>query len=314
MGIIMSVEKNQAISVVVPVYNEAEVIVEFHNRLSNVMNSLGHPWIVYYIDDGSTDMSSHLVTELQQQNNNIKLIRFSRNFGKEAATTAGLDLCGDNVVVLIDCDLQDPPEVIPELFAKYLEGYDVVYAKRTIRHGETWLKRFTAKMFYKLMSKLGPVELPQNVGDFRIMSKRAVMALRTMKERTRFMKGLFAWVGFPSAEVLYERHPRHAGTSKWNYARLTGLGIEGIVGYTTAPLRISTILGLLVAGTSLVYGLILVAKTIIWGNPVPGYPSIIVAILFLGGMQLLCMGIIGEYLARIFIESKGRPIYILDEN
>ncbi|TCZ55442.1 glycosyltransferase family 2 protein [Roseicella aquatilis] len=303
-----------SLSVVVPAYNEAEVIHEFQRRLSLVMAGIGLPWEVVYVDDGSSDGTAELLAAMQASHPQIAVVALSRNFGKEAALTAGLDhACGSDAVIVIDADLQDPPEVIPDLVAAWREGgIDVAYAQRRSRAGETWLKKATASAFYRLMQRLGgPVRLPPDTGDFRLMSRRAVDALLQLRERHRFMKGLFAWVGFPSRAVLYDRAPRAAGTTKWNYRRLWALSLEGITSFTTLPLKVATWLGLATATGALVYGGWVVAKALLYGDPVPGYPSLMTVVLLLGGVQLITLGVIGEYLGRIFNETKGRPLYVV---
>jgi polyisoprenyl-phosphate glycosyltransferase len=220
---------------------------------------------------------------------------------------------GDAVVV-IDVDLQDPPEVIPELVAGWREGYDVVYARRRVREGETWAKRATAKAFYRIMGRLGGrVEIPEDTGDFRLMSRRALDALLQLRERHRFMKGLFAWVGFPARAVLYDRAPRAAGTTKWNYWKLWNFSLEGITSFTVAPLKVATYLGLATSLFAVLYAAQVVVKTLILGNEVAGYPSLMTVVLFLGGVQLMTLGVIGEYLGRVFNETKGRPLYIVQD-
>jgi len=302
-----------ALSVVIPVYDEEAVIPQFHARLAPVMAGLGLPWEAVYVDDGSRDRSLAVLEALQAQHPEIAVISLSRNFGKEAAMTAGLDHArAAGAVVVIDVDLQDPPELIPELVAGWREGFDVVFAQRRSRAGETWLKKATASAFYRLMASLGgPVRLPPDVGDFRLMSRRSVDALLQLRERHRFMKGLFAWVGFPSRAVLYDRAPRAAGSTKWNYGRLFNLSVEGITSFTTLPLRFATWLGVGTAVFAIGYGGQVVIKALIYGNPVPGYPSIMAVVLFLGGVQLMTLGVIGEYLGRVFNETKGRPLYIV---
>ena len=302
-----------ALSVVIPVYDEEAVIPQFHARLAPVMAGLGLPWEAVYVDDGSRDRSLAVLEALQAQHPEIAVISLSRNFGKEAAMTAGLDHArAAGAVVVIDVDLQDPPELIPELVAGWREGFDVVFAQRRTRAGETWLKKATASAFYRLMASLGgPVRLPPDVGDFRLMSRRSVDALLQLRERHRFMKGLFAWVGFPSRAVLYDRAPRAAGSTKWNYGRLFNLSVEGITSFTTLPLRFATWLGVGTAVFAIGYGGQVVIKALIYGNPVPGYPSIMAVLLFLGGVQLMTLGVIGEYLGRVFNETKGRPLYIV---
>jgi glycosyltransferase involved in cell wall biosynthesis len=297
--------------VIVPAFNEATGIREFHRRLSAVMTDLG-PWQVIYVNDGSTDDTLAILKQLRATDPHVALINLSRNFGKEIAMTAGLDHAAGDAVIVIDADLQDPPEVIPELVAAWRDGYDVVYAQRSIRMGETWLKRTTANLFYRLMQDVGNVKLPRNTGDFRLMSWRVVKAVRALREGHRFMKGLFAWVGFPSKAIVYERAPRHAGTTKWNYWKLWNFAIEGITSFTVMPLKIASYLGLAVSVFAALFILQLVVRTILFGNPVAGYPSLMAVVLFLGGVQLLTLGVIGEYLGRVFNETKQRPLYLVE--
>ena len=297
--------------VIVPAFNEATGIEEFHRRLCSAMENLG-TWQVIYINDGSTDHTLAVLKRLRERDNRVALVNLSRNFGKEIAMTAGLDhACGEAVIV-IDADLQDPPEVIPALVTAWKEGYDVVHAQRGERQGETWLKKTTANLFYRLMQDIGNVRLPRNTGDFRLMSWRAVEAVRSLRESRRFMKGLFAWVGFPSKAVIYERAPRHAGSTTWTYWKLWNFALEGITSFTVMPLKLASYLGVAVSLFAALYILQLVVRTILFGNPVAGYPSLMAVVLFLGGVQLLTLGIIGEYLGRIFDETKGRPLYLVE--
>ena len=298
-------------SVVVPAYNEEAGIAEFHRRLAGVMNDIG-AWEVVYVNDGSRDRTGAIIRELRLADEHIALVNLARNFGKEIATTAGLDHARGDAVIVIDADLQDPPELIGELVAGWREGYDMVYAQREAREGETWLKRTTADLFYRLMEHVGGIQLPRNTGDFRLMSRRVVDALLQMREQHRFMKGLFAWVGFPTKAVLYNRAPRHAGETKWNYPKLWSLAIEGITSFTVMPLKIATYLGLGVAMVAVIFGGQVIVRTILFGNPVAGYPSLMTVVLFLGGVQLMTLGVIGEYLGRVFNETKRRPLYIVE--
>ena len=226
--------------------------------------------------------------------------------------TAGLDHVDADAVVIIDADLQDPPELIPTLVERWRDGYDVVYAQRNTRRGDSWLKRLTAAAFYRLINRVSRTSIPKDTGDFRLLSRRAVVAVSSARERHRFMKGLFAWVGFRQVGVSYDRDPRHAGSSKFNYWRLWNFALDGITSFTTIPLRIATWLGMLVALGALFFGLVIIFKTLMWGDPVPGYPSLMVVVLFLGGVQLVSLGIIGEYLGRLFEQSKQRPLYLID--
>lgn len=300
------------ISIVVPMYNEAGIIAETHRRLAATMATLDAAWEVIYVNDGSGDATLAAVEALRAAHPHIALLNLSRNFGKEIATTAGLDHARGEAVIVMDADGQDPPEIIPQLIAAWHAGYDTVYARRRIRHGDSWLKRSTAAAFYRLMRNLGDAPLPPNVGDFRLMSRRVVDAVRQLRERHRFMKGLFAWVGFPATVVVYDREPRGAGRSKWPIWKLWNLALEGITSFTVGPLKLATYLGLAVAAFAVVFGAQLILRTLLFGNPVAGYPSLMAVILFLGGTQLMTLGIIGEYLGRVFNETKRRPLYFVE--
>jgi len=265
------------------------------------------------INDGSTDATLDVMQRLRAQDGRVAILNLSRNFGKEVATTSGLDYARGDAVILIDADLQDPPELIPELVVWWRQGFDTVYAQRRQRFGETWIKRATASVFYRVLSLTGPVRVPHDTGDFRLISRRVVTALGKLRERHRFMKGLFAWVGYPSHAVLYDRAPRNAGHSAWSYWKLWNLALEGITGFTTAPLRMATYAGLIIGTGALVYLVEIVLSTLLFGNPVSGYPSLLAVVLLLGATQLVTLGIIGEYLARVFNEVKHRPLYIIEQ-
>lgn len=309
----MSPQSKLLLSVVVPAYNEEEVLHEFHKRLSAVLSQLTLNYEVIYINDGSTDDTLAFIDTLRQDDKHIALVDLSRNFGKEIALTAGLHKAQGDAVVVIDADLQDPPELIPELIKEWHNGYDVVYAKRQQRDGESVLKKVSAHLFYRLMSRLGHVKLPEDTGDYRLLSRRALDALNTLTEQHRFMKGLFTWIGYKQKAVYYQRDPRHSGTSKWSYWRLWNLALEGITSFTVAPLKFATYFGFITALGAFSYGLFIIGRTLIFGNPVEGYPSLIVIILFLGGIQLMSIGILGEYIGRIFTETKRRPLYFINE-
>jgi glycosyltransferase involved in cell wall biosynthesis len=301
------------LSVVVPAYNEAEVLPIFHGHLKAVLKRLPCEHEVLYVNDGSRDDTLTCLQRLRDEDPSVGILHLSRNFGKEVAMTAGIDEARGEAVIVIDADLQDPPEVIEDLYAAWAEeGYDIAYARRRTRKGESWLKRFTAAAFYWLMAKVSDVEIPRDTGDFRLMSRRAVEALKQLREQHRLMKGLFAWVGFPSKAVFYDRDPRHSGRSKWNYLKLWNLSLEGITGFTIAPLKIATSLGLVTAAVAAVYGAIIILRTLVYGADVPGYPSLMVVVLFLGGVQLISLGVIGEYLGRLFNEAKKRPYIVQD--
>ena len=300
-----------ALSVVVPVYNEAAVIGEFHRRLAAVLDALAETSEIVYVNDGSRDDSMRQLRALADADARVVLLDFSRNFGKEIALTAGLDHATGDAVIVIDSDLQDPPELIPDMLRAWRGGADVVLMRRASREGESWFKKASAHAFYRFIGSIGEMPIPADVGDFRLLSRRAVEALRRLPERTRFMKGLFAWVGFGQVTIDYQRDARFAGQSKWNYWRLWNLALEGITSFSSAPLKLASYVGLTAAVFALGAGAYVFGKALLFGDPVAGYPSLMVTVLFLGGVQLIALGIIGEYLARMFVEVKGRPLYLL---
>jgi polyisoprenyl-phosphate glycosyltransferase len=302
------------LSVVVPVYNEMEVLPLFHSRLSAALDGLRTDVEILYVNDGSTDASQGVLVSLRQCDSRIGTIELSRNFGKEIAMTAGLDHASGDAVVVIDADLQDPPELIPEFVRQWQEGYDVVYGTRSCRRGETRIKRFTSYAFYRVMQGLTRVPIPADTGDFRLLSRRAVEALRSLREQHRFMKGLFTWIGYPQKAVVYQRDRRYGGATKWNYWRLWNLAVEGITSFSTAPLRLATALGLLTSFTAFAYAAVIIIKTLVFGDIVRGYPSLVVIVLFLGGVQLIALGVLGEYVGRMFDEVKHRPLYLVRSN
>jgi glycosyltransferase involved in cell wall biosynthesis len=304
----------ERLSVVVPCYNEQEVLPEFHRRLAAVMSALGLSWEVVYVNDGSRDGTLNVMRGLLAACPQVAIVDLSRNFGKEIAMTAGLDACVGDAIVIIDADLQDPPELIPQLVAEWQAGFDMVYARRDSRLGETALKKATARVFYRVIGKLSRVSIPADTGDFRLMSRRAVDALLQLREQHRFMKGLFAWVGFPQKAVLYRRDPRFAGDTKWNYWKLWNFAVEGITSFSTVPLRLATYCGIGIAMIAFVYAGWIFYKTLAYGDSVKGYPSLMVVLLFLGGGQLIGIGVLGEYLGRMFNETKNRPLYFLNEH
>lgn len=301
------------ISVIVPVFNEEGVIEEFHCRLMQVIDGLDVHAEIIYINDGSTDNTMNIIGQLRKKDANVGILDLSRNFGKEAAITAGLDYANGEAVIIIDADLQDPPELMPEMLHEWENGYEVVYMERRSRTGETIIKKLTARIFYSILARLGSVPIPKNVGDFRLLSRRVVEALRLMPERTRFMKGLFAWVGFHQKGLKYDRDARASGKSKWSYWSLFKFSLEGITSFSTIPLHLASCLGVLAASTAFLYGMWIILKTLLFGESVRGYPSLMVVILFLAGIQLIAVGIVGQYLGRMFIESKQRPLYIIKD-
>ncbi|MDJ0682930.1 MAG: glycosyltransferase family 2 protein [Xenococcaceae cyanobacterium MO_167.B52] len=302
------------ISVVVPLYNEEENIDYLFTRLLSVLDKLETSYEIVCVNDGSKDNTLKRLVDHHNQNPVIKVINLSRNFGKEIALTAGIDYANGAAIIPIDADLQDPPELIEELVAKWREGYDVVYATRRSRQGETWLKRFTANGFYKTISKMTSVAIPANTGDFRLLDRKVVEAIKKIPERTRFMKGLFAWVGYKQTSVMFDREPRAAGTTTWNYWKLWNFAIDGITSFSLVPLKIWSYMGLSISFISLLYASFLVIRTLILGIDVPGYASLMVAVLFFGGIQLITLGVIGEYLGRVYEEVKGRPLYFIRES
>ena len=293
----------------VPVFNEREVLSQFFSRLSAVLASQPERFELLFVDDGSTDGTQAELDELRGQDESVGIIELSRNFGKEVALTAGIDHASGDAVVLIDADLQEPPELIPELINQWNAGYDVVYAQRQDRLGDPWLKRVSARVFYRVMQRFGQVRLPADAGDFRLMSRRALDSLSTLRESHRFMKGLFAWIGYPQVAVPYVRQPRFAGNTKWNYWSLWNLSIEGFTSFSITPLKAATYLGFATALLAFLAGSWIIFKTLAFGEPVRGYPTIMVTVLFLGGIQLTALGVIGEYLGRTFNETKRRPLY-----
>ena len=298
-------------SIVVPAYNESKNIRPFYERTINVLEGLGEPFEIIFVDDGSDDDTLDVLLKLQGDVSSIKVIELSRNFGKERALTAGIDYARGEAIIPIDADLQDPPELIPELVAKWKEGYDMVYATRTTRPGESVIKRATASLFYRMVNRLTKIEIPKDTGDFRLMSRQVVEALKELREQHRFMKGLFNWVGFRKTGVFYHRDARFAGKTKWNYWKLWNFSLEGITSFSYVPLQFATYCGVAVAIFAFLYGLYMVIRTLLFGNPIEGYPSLLVIILFLGGIQLITLGVIGEYIGRIYNESKRRPLYFI---
>lgn len=301
------------LSVVVPVHNEDAVLPELHRRLLQATAATPGGVEVLYVDDGSTDRTRALLELACQRDPQAGFIRFSRNFGKEAAVSAGLREARGEAIVVIDGDLQDPPELIPSMLAAWRGGADVVNMRRRARAGESWLKRATAFAFYRVMNRLSEVPIPVDTGDYRLLSRRAVDAINALPERNRMMKGLFAWIGYSQATIDYDRDPRAAGRSKWRYWKLWNLALEGITGFSVAPLKVATYIGFATALSAFAFAAFIFVKTLAFGDPARGFPTLIVVISFLGGLQLMAIGVLGEYLARLFVESKGRPLYLVEE-
>lgn len=309
----MEQEKKKLITILVPAYNEQEVLHLLYDRLVKLMNeNTGYDFEILLVNDGSKDKTFEIMQELREKDKRFCYLSLSRNFGKETAMIAGLDYCKGDAVVIIDADLQDPPELIPEMIKYWEEGYDDVYAKRKSREGETWLKKFTSKMYYKVLQGFTRIEIQKDTGDFRLLDRRCVEALKSMRENQRYTKGLFSIIGYNKKEILYDRDPRAAGQTKWNYGKLIDLSIDGITSFTTSPLRWAAILGIMISGVAFIYMIYIIIKTLATGIDVPGYASLMVVILFLGGIQLIFLGIIGEYLGRTFNESKHRPLYFIE--
>lgn len=304
----------KTISILIPAYNEAPVLDQLMTRLGNLAQEVkNYEFEFLFVNDGSKDKTLEIIKGFAEIDPRVSYVNLSRNFGKEIGMIAGLDHVTGDATVVIDADLQDPPELIPEMIKLWEEGYDDVYAKRKSRDGESWLKKFTSKMYYKTLQSITRIPIQEDTGDFRLLDRRVVEALKEFRESQRNTKAMFSWVGFHKKEILYDRDPRAAGETKWNYVKLIELAIDGITSFTTAPLRIATYSGIIVSALAFIYLLILVIRTIFFGTDLAGYPSMMAVILFLGGVQLLSLGIIGEYVGRIFNETKQRPLYLIEE-
>lgn len=301
------------LSLVVPMYNEQEMTGLFFDAVLPLVQKCTDDYEFIFVNDGSRDATLTQLKELAAKHPFVKILSLSRNFGKEAAVTAGLENASGDAVIIMDADLQDPPELIPQFWEKFQQGFENVYAHRTDRGTDSFLKRITAQAFYKIYNLLADTPLPYNAGDCRLLSRRAVNAILSLPERERFMKGLFSWVGYKNAEIPFCRAARAAGKTKWNYWQLWKLALNGLTASTTVPLKLWTYFGLLVSLFAFVFAAWTAYKKIMWGNPVSGYTSLMVVILFFSGVQLITLGVIGEYLSRIFIEVKRRPVYLVDE-
>ena len=306
-------EGRELLTVVVPVFNEGKTIDVFYTRMKKVVDSLSPmSYELIFVDDGSRDDSFARLRSLADRDDRVLVVKLSRNFGHQIAVTAGVDAAQGDVVVIIDADLQDPPEVIPRMIEKWREGYDVVYGVREKREGETWMKLFTAALFYRIMKRITRIEIPVDVGDFRLMSRRVVDRFKLIRERDRFVRGLVSWVGFRQTGVLYNREKRYAGETKYPVFKMIKFSLDGITSFSHAPLKLATWLGYGVSLIALLYTVIIIVEKFM-GITVPGFASIMAGMLFLGGVQLICLGIMGEYIGRIFNETKARPIYIIEE-
>lgn len=302
------------ISILIPAYNEEAVLDSLYARLGRLTNDIkDYDFEFLFVNDGSRDKTLQILRDYAEIDERVSYVNLSRNFGKEIAMIAGLDHVTGDATVIIDADLQDPPELIPEMIKYWEEGYDDVYAKRKSREGESWFKKFTSKMYYKTLQKATNIPIQEDTGDFRLLDEKVVTAIRQFRDTQRNAKAIFSWVGFHKKEILYDRDERVAGETKWSYPKLINLAIDGITSFTTAPLRLSTYVGTAISFGAFVYLVVIVLQTLLFGSDLAGYPSMMAAILFLGGVQLLSLGIIGEYIGRIFNETKQRPLYLIQE-
>lgn len=302
------------ISIIVPTYNEEESLPFFLERLKELTNKIeNYEFEFLFVNDGSKDKSLEIIKEQRKKDNRISYIDFSRNFGKEIAMIAGMDYATGDAVIFMDADLQDPPELIIDFIKYWEQGYDDVYAKRKSRKGETFFKKFTSKMYYKVLQKLAGMEIQKDTGDFRLLDRRCVNALKKLRESQRCTKSMFSWIGYNKKEVLYDREPRVAGKTKWNYKKLIDLAIDGITSFTTSPLRLATYISIPTFIMLGIYFIYVIAKCFVVKEPIHAFQAIILLILFFSGIQILLFGIIGEYLGRIFLESKNRPLYLVNE-
>lgn len=302
-----------AFSVVLPVHNEAGNLEELYARLSEVMEGLGEPFEIIFVDDGSFDESLRVAKRIRSRDDRIKIVALSRNFGHQAAITAGLDLARGRATIVMDSDLQHPPDVVPQLVARWREGYEVVNAIRIDRRGETFFKRFTARAFYWLLCRLSDTDMSPNVGDFRLIDRKALDAFKSMRESTRYLRGMFSWVGFRQTAIPYEYRDRHAGEPKYNFRRMMTLAVNGLVSFSNAPLELALHVGFVVALLSFMAGVGDIIAKMASTDTVPGWLSLVITVSFLGGMQLVILGVMGIYMSRIYEEVKSRPLYIVSE-
>ena len=302
------------ISKIIPAYNEEESLPMLRDRIEKLMDSMkNYEFEILFVNDGSKDRTIEIIKKMREEDTRFNYVDFSRNFGKEIAMIAGLDYATGDCVIFMDADLQDPPELIPELVKYWEQGYDDVYAKRRSRKGETWLKKFTSKMYYKVLQKTTRIEIQKDTGDFRLLDRRCVNALKKLRESERNTKSMFSWIGYKKKEVLYDRDPRIAGTTKWNYIKLIDLAIDGITSFTTSPLRLSTYIAIPTFLVLFVYFIYVIVKCFVIKQAIQAFQAIILLILFFSGVQILLFGIVGEYLGRIFNETKNRPLYLVNE-
>ena len=302
------------ITIIIPCYNEENGLDVLYERLHNVVSQMNnYSFQILLINDGSKDNTLGKMQKLHAEDSAVSYLSLSRNFGKENAMLAGLDYAEGDAVILMDADLQDPPELIHQMIKEWEKGYDDVYARRRTRAGETWFKKTSAHFYYRILQRFADIDIPADVGDFRLLDRQAVDALCSLRERQRYTKGLFSWIGYNKQELLFDRDPRSVGKSKMSFIKLLGLAVDGITSFSVAPLRLASVLGFFISSVAFLYLLFVVGKTLLFGDPVAGYPSMISIILFMGGIQLVVLGIIGEYVGRIFYEAKGRPDYLVSE-
>ena len=301
----------KTISLIIPAYNEEESLQPLYKELCNLTQSLPqYAWEILFVNDGSSDKTTDILDKLVEQDNRVAVVELSRNFGKEAAMLAGFDHVQGDCAIILDADLQHPISAIPLMITHWEEGYDDVYARRRSRGDSSWLRKMLSRCYYALLQHTSEIDVLPDVGDFRLLDRKCIESLKLLREECRYTKGMYAWIGFRKKEIICDQQERVAGKSKWNFGRLFNLAIEGLTSFSVTPLRISSILGFIISLIAFVYMIIIIGKTLIWGDPVAGYPSLMCIILFLGGIQLLSLGIIGEYLGRIFNETKNRPTYI----
>lgn len=304
---------DKLVSILIPVYNEEETLPMLYRRIVKILKDIDYKFEIFFVNDGSQDNSLNIIKEFRERDSNISYLNLSRNYGKEIAMAAGFDFIAGDAVIIMDADLQDPPELIPEMIKYWEEGFDDVYAKRRSRKGESLLKKKTSYYFYRILKKLAKVDIQEDTGDFRLLSKRAIEAIKKIREQHRYTKGFFSWIGFNKKEILFERDVRAAGKSKWNYLKLIELAVEGITAFSSAPLRVSTIIGFITASMAFIYMIFVIVKKIMFGDPVAGYASLVSLVLFFNGIQMISLGILGEYLGRVFNESKNRPLYFVED-
>ena len=304
----------KTITILIPCFNEEKSLDILYERLYAIKKECAtYKFEILLVNDGSKDKTLAKMQEFYEKDSSISYLSLSRNFGKENAMLAGLDYAKGDAVILMDADLQDPPELIPQMIEEWEKGYDDVYARRRSREGETWFKKESAHWYYRILQKFADIDIPADVGDFRLLDRQAVDALCLLREKQRYTKGLFSWIGYNKKELLFDRNPRAVGNSKMNFIKLFGLAVDGITSFSVAPLRLASVLGLVISSIAFIYLLFVIGKTLLFGDPVAGYPSMISIILFMGGIQLVVLGIIGEYVGRIFYEAKRRPGYLVSE-